>query len=498
MIDQEYLDWLQDDTATPVTLVEVVVDIDGVDTTLYLSSAPYITGPAESPPNQEYQPLLGGGLPITEQVSLSGDASLVFGDQELANYDGALDHWLEYVWRNKVNRQWTGDASWPRDRFRLVFDGFTDDIDPTKAAGLLNIKLRDKMQRLNTAVTERKLGGLGTNADTTIPVPFGEVHNMSPVLESQATLTYRIAPGAVMAIDEVRDVGKPVAVLVNNATGSFSLTSGLAPQSLTVSVAGVKSSVGVYSNRIAPLVRLIATEYGDTEQRFTVADLDTANLDAFDASHPQLVGGLVTENETCFSFIARLAGSVGAQPIMSAAGKLRLVQIALPAPGPVVEITMDNILADENGLPSLRPVERLPVLGAVKIAYCRNYTPQTNMTTSIRAEHKDLYGKQWLTKTATAKAVLARYKVSADPDQRETCLMMGVDADTEAHRELDLRSVQRTIYQLEGTPEMLALELGAAGRLTFPRWGLDAGRDCVVVLLGKNHQQRKVTVGVMV
>lgn len=498
MTNQELMDWLLSDSAVPVTLVEVVVDIDGVDTTLYLSSAPYVTGPAEAPPNLAYLDVLGGGLPITEQVSMVGEAGLVFGDQELSNHDGQLDHWLDYVWRNKRNRQWIGDARWPRSQFRPVFDGVTDDIDPTKAVGLLNIKLRDKMQRLNSAVTEQKLGGTGTNADSVIPVPFGEVHNQSPMLENSATLTYRIAPGAVMAVDEVRDVGKNLVVLADNTTGRFSLLSGLAPQSLTASIAGMKSTAGVYSNRIAPLVRLIATEYGGAEQRFTAADLDDANLVAFDAAHPQIAGLLVTGNMTCASAITQLAASVGAQPVMSASGQLRLVQIALPAAGPVTEITTDNILCDEGGGSTMRPVERLEVMGAVTVGYCRNYTVQTNMTTSLSAEHKDLYGREWLQKTASNPAVLARYQRDANPPQRDTCLMIGVEAQNEAQRELNLRQVPRTVYQFEGTPDMLMLELGAAGRITYPRYGLDAGRDCVVVMLAKNWQRRTVTVGVMV
>lgn len=493
MTDQEFTEWLLDDRSQPVTLVEVVANIDGVDTTLYLSTAPYVTGPAETPPNVAYREVLSGGLAITEQVSLTGEAGLVFGDQEVANHDGELDHWLDYIWRNKPNRQWIGDASWPRAAFRLVFDGLTDDIDPTKDAGLLNLKLRDKMQRLNTALTEVKLGGSGSNADTIVPVPFGEVHNQTPVLENPVTLTYRVAPGAVLAIDEVRDVGKPLLVQVDNASGRFSLQTGLAPQSLTASIAGVKSAAGVYSNRIAPLVRLIATEYGSADQRFSAADLDLDNLAAFDAAHPQPVGLLVSDNATCVSAITQLAASVGAQPVMSATGQLRLVQLALPAAGPVTAITVQSM---RQG--SFHPAERLTVKGAVKVAYCKNHTPQSNMTTSLPAEHKDLYSKTWLTKTATNAAVLARYNLAADPEQRETCLLVGSDAAAEAQRQLDLLGQQRTVYQFEGTPEMLTLQLGAAGRLTHPRFKLAEGRDCVVVMLAKDWQRRTVTVGVMV
>jgi hypothetical protein len=493
MTDQDFMAWLLDSDAAPVTLVEVVADINGTDATLYLSSAPYVTGPAETPPNQAYLPVLGGGLPITEQVALNGDAGLVFGDQELVNHDGSLDAWLGYVWRNKPNRQWIGDARWPRAAFRLVFDGLVDDLDPTKDRNTLNIKLRDKMQRLNAAVTEVKLGGTSPNADSIVPVPFGEVHNQSPLLENSATLTYRVGPGPLQIIDEVRDVGKPVLASVDNATGRITLQSGLAPQSLTVSVAGVKSAAGVYSNRISPLVQLIATEYGSAPQRFTAADLDAVNLAAFDAAHPQPVGLLVADNTSCFTAIKQLAASVGAQPIMSATGKLRLIQIALPASGAVTDMTVHSMREK-----TFRPVERLEVIGAVKVAFCRNWTVQTNMTTNLPAAHKDLYATEWLTRTVSDAAVLARYKLDADPEQRETCLLVGADAQAEAQRELDLLKTQRTVYQFEGTPDMLMLELGAAGRVTYPRYSLAAGRDSVVVMLAKNWQERRVTVGVMV
>jgi hypothetical protein len=721
MTDQQFIAWLHSSDAFPVTLVEVSVDVGGTVVTRYLSSSPYVTGPAETPPNRAYQAIIDGGMPITEQVSLEGDAGLVFGDIELANHDGSLDAWAFDVWRNQPIKQWIGDARWPLSDFLLVFSGIVDDIDGTKDVSKLNIKIRDKMQRLNTAITDAKLGGTGSNADAIIPLVFGEGSNVVPLLIDSNTLTYQVHDGRVDSIEDVRDLGVPVLWTPDAANGKFTLQSGAKPAAITVSVKG-DAPGGVYSNRIAPLVQRIVTGYGEAASRFgatsqlapgsydyTAADLvsfarastatyidasgivqtaainapridylsgagqllieavatnllknseglvstyeansgvsngttlpgfanaaqfgtngtdrwayhtfatnigtqytlsffvqmddglapvigitnttgdfgivmvstfgnftptvtkvgtalyrvsatylagasnqnygvvkysgmsargfrvtgyqleagpvatsyiptaasavtraadvamqfddiDSGNLAAFDVSHPQLAGLVVSDRTNVITACQQLAASVGAQVIMSATGLLRLIQIALPAPGPITNITVHNIRTDDGGQSTFRPVERLEVKGAVKVGYCKIPLVQPSLVTDIPTAHKDLYAKEWLTKTAKDDAVLARYKLDADPAQRETCLMIGADAQAEAQRELDLRKVPRTVYQFEGTPEMLMLKLGAAGRVTYPRYGLAAGADCVVVMLAKNWAQRRVTVGVM-
>ena len=488
MTDAQFTAWLQDSAAVRMVLIEAQVNVDGSEVTRYIASRLYTTGPADTPANVEYLPLATGGLAFTEQVSLTGEAGLSGGDIELDNADGALDGWLDDVWTNRAIRVWSGDPVWPRADFRLVFDGIIADVGVSGRESI-NLALRDKLQRLNTPITEAKLGGATQNKDAVLPVPFGECHNVTP-LPTTTTLDYGFL-GAVEAIAEVRANGKPVSATINIATGRFTLTTNPLAQVITASIQG--DNVAGYAPRIAPLVQRIATGYGKVSDRFTAADLDMVNLATFDAAHPQLVGLHIADRTNQAQAIQQLAASVGAQAIMSRTGQLRLVQVALPGLGAPVEIGPDHMRER-----SLHPVQRLPVVAAVKIGFDQNYTVQASLTTSIPPEHADLYATEWLTETVVDDAVRARYRLSDDPVQIDTCLKTRADAHAEAARRLALNSVPRTIYEFDGEPEMMMLELGQAVTLTDARYGLQDGAPGVVVLLSRYWLTGRVTVGVMV
>ncbi|MBB5610440.1 MULTISPECIES: hypothetical protein [unclassified Janthinobacterium] len=491
MNDAQFLQWLQDDSANRVVLIEAQVNAGGSEVTRFIASRLYVTGPQDSPANTEYLPLATGGLAFTEQVSLTAEAGLSGGDIELDNADGSLDSWLDDVWRNRSIKAWVGDSAWPRADFRLIFDGITADIG-SSAPETLNLSLRDKMQRLDTPITEAKLGGATPNKDAVLPVPFGECHNVSPLLTDPVTLEYGFL-GAVESSFEVRTNGKPIAVALNDQAGRFNLTTPPYSAAITVSVQGDKGGAGgTYAPRIAPLVRRIATAYGKESDRFTDADLDLANLDTFDAAHPQLVGLYVADRTNQAQAIQQLAASVGAQALMSRTGQLRLVQVALPAPGVPVEIGPEHMKEH-----SLRQVQRLPVVAAVKIGFDKNWTVQASLTTSIPAEHADLYATEWLTETAVDDAVRARYRLTDDPAQIDTCLKTRADARVEAIRRLALGKAQRTVYEFDGEPEMMMLELGQPVQLRGERFRLQDGVPGVVVLLSHNWLAARVTVGVM-
>ncbi|MBH1985297.1 MAG: hypothetical protein I8H79_22345, partial [Burkholderiales bacterium] len=210
MTDEQFLAWLQSPSAIRMVLIEAQVNVAGQEVTRYIASRPYVTGPADVPANTEYLPLATGGLAFTEQVSLTGEAGLSGGDIELDNGDGALDGWLLDVWRNRAIKAWAGDPSWQRADFRLVFDGIIDDVG-SSSRETINLVLRDKLQRLNTPITEVKLGGTTPNKDAILPIPFGECHNVSPLLTDPVTLEYGFL-GAVESSFEVRTNGKPIAV----------------------------------------------------------------------------------------------------------------------------------------------------------------------------------------------------------------------------------------------------------------------------------------------
>lgn len=470
MTDAEFIAWLKTDKAYRCVLVEVVARVSGVETTRYLSTKGYVTGAADTPAHTHYEPLIVGGCSITETLALEdGGSSMVFGDIELDNTEGNLDSWLDDIWTNRVARVYVGDMRWARSDFRLVFDGIVDDID-SRSRDVLNIKMRDKLQRLNTSVTETTLGGTSTNATRLLPIVLGEVHNISPLLTNKATLEYQYHNGVAERVIEVRDNGVVITPTVTLSTGKMTLSSTPAGQ-VTMSVQGAKLS-GTYVNTAAKLIQLLATTYGTDP--LTSGDMDST-LTAFDAANTQPMGVYLTERENVLALCQSLAASIGAQVIMTATGKLKLLKVDLAGTSPTA--VNSNSMAEQ----SLQMVRRVPVVAGVKLNYCKNWTVQESLRTGIPAEHKELYEEEWLVSTASDATVASTYKLTQQPEAVDTYLLTKTTADAEALRRLNLWKTPRAVYSYSGMPELMLEQLGGYQTITHSRFNMSGGANVQII-----------------
>lgn len=195
--------WLEDPSSIRCLLVEITARSISTSTevTFYLSNMGYITDTADV----SYLPYLTGALQTTESLGIDSNLSMSFGDIQVANFNGELDAWLDiaqYVWVNRTIKVYLGDPRWAsanlaavRTNFEKIFDGVIADVD-SSAREFINIKVRDKLQRLNYPLTDNTLGTYGTwasgqtNQDTIRPLIFGEVNNISPVLVDPSKLEY--------------------------------------------------------------------------------------------------------------------------------------------------------------------------------------------------------------------------------------------------------------------------------------------------------------------
>lgn len=278
--------WLKNDAAARVVLVEVNVESGGVNTVRYLSTRPYVTRANEVPANTAYLPIVAGGISINEQLGFDGEPGLTYGDIEIYNHSGEYDSWLNDVWSNRQIRIYIGDVGWNRTDFRMVLDGVVADID-SRRIDRLNLKLRDKMQRLNTPITELKLGGTSSLADTLQPLTFGEVHNVTPLLSSAPLLQYQVHQSRIEDIIEVRDNGVPVSITALRESGSFRL---LAPPSgqITASIQGDIDPT--YANDVGNIVKRVITKYGRLSSQNLLANPDFAGGGAAPTSWTQGTG----------------------------------------------------------------------------------------------------------------------------------------------------------------------------------------------------------------
>ncbi|WP_312553936.1 hypothetical protein, partial [Massilia sp.] len=357
----------------------------------------------------------------------------------------------------------------------------------------LLLKLRDKLQRLNTAITEAKLGGETEQKDALVPFAIGQVSNITPLPVDPVTLTYRYHCASAEGVigNEARDNAAPVGMTSNPLAGTVTLES-MPAGAVTLSVKG-DNGAG-YCDTAAMMVKRMVTAYGKVADRFTDADLDLDNIAAFDAAQPQPMGLYATERLNVLTGCQMLLGSIGAQLVMSRMGKLRLIQLALPGAGAPFAIRPEHMV---DG--TLQPTGRTDVVGAVKLGFAKSWTVQDGGTLANLPEvHKPLFTEEWLTTTKTDAATLATYRLNAEPVQVDTMLLTRADADAEAQRRLDLWKIPRTTYEFEGVPELLQLELGQAVTVYSPRFGMAAGVSGIVISLAPDWNTGRVKVGFLV
>lgn len=481
MTDAEFTEWLKYG-GRAVTLVEV-----STETPRYLSTVAYTTLPTDTPANLGYTPIVASGVSFTERLSLDGKASLSYGDIEIHNEDGSFDTWLDDVWVNRAITIAVGDITWPRGQFVTLFSGVVASFE-SRSPGRLNIVLRDKMERLNTPVTEAELGGTSENKDRIIPITLGEAHNVSPLLVDAANHIYQVNNGPCERIIEVRDNGVPVTKTDNLSAGKFTLVASPAG-TITASVQGVTP----YVNTVAGCVKTLVKSYGTPSERFTDSDIDLTNFSSFDTANPQPVGVYLSDRSNVLSVAQQLSESVGGTLAMSREGKLRLIKLVFPVASHSVEIGESDYEAGSFQLKS-----RPEVLAGVRLNFCKNWTVQTTLDTGIPSEHKDLFAQEWLTTVVRDSGTATAYRLYAEPEEVPIMLLKRSDAEAEAQRRLNLWKTQRNVYSFRGFAHLLRLELGQQVLLKSKRFGLSEGKRGIVVGINSDWISKRADIEVII
>ena len=271
----QLITWLKNPNSIKVVLVEVqsVLKPDGSSQSFYLSNKPFVSRSTDNPSNTSYTAAISGGITFSESISLDGSPSIGYGDIALDNRDNiqSADNWLNYVWVNRAINILIGDAAWPRADFYNIFSGLIKDIDSSDR-NTVNLILVNRLERVNLAISEAKVGGSGANSDQLIPLTFGECFNVTPLLIDAPNLIYQVHPGPVERIIEVRDNGAPLTgsslPTMFLSEGKFQLTA--SPYgTITASVQGYKRS-GVYQSKVGSVVSNILLDYVNVAATYSV------------------------------------------------------------------------------------------------------------------------------------------------------------------------------------------------------------------------------------
>lgn len=530
--------WLESPASIRVTLVVATCFnvLTNTETSFY-----YSTGGYSTTDQIRFNPIIVNQISLQERISDEGEGSMTFGDIELLNLNGELDTLLDvskYRWPNRSIKIYWGDPGWAStlanipNTFLTIFNGTIADID-SRAAGVVNIKIRDKLEKLNNSISENKIGTYGVwpggqqNKDQLRPIVLGECFNITPILIDPATLEYCFNTsnpeqvldglqtnvftnnGESESLIEIRDNGVPIynstnttGATVNLQTSTFKLTK-TAAGTITCTVQGLKKSMGVssgfifentYTNNIPEIVGVLVQKFGKSTNRLTADEIELQTF--LDFSTNCEVGLLVQGSETVLEVCKKLVSSLGGQLVMSRTGRLRLLKYGVPLNTAIVastSINVSDILYD-----SLNISYRYEPQSAVKLAYAKNYTIQDNLLTSIPTSHKTSMNTEWYTITSVDTAAVNNYNLTTDTQQVDTALITTSDCQTECDRRLNYYKTPRTVFKFTGVAKLLSLQLGQQVTLTHPRFGLDAGKVGQVVSLNPNWSRDQVEVEVIV
>lgn len=498
--------WLENSTSRRCILVEVIVNISGVETTLYLSNRNYATGSTDTPANTTYLPYIQTSLAFNQSLSLDGTPSLSYGDIAIDNTNGIRDTWLNYIWANRSISIYIGDTTFTRDNFTKIYSGYVSDISSSDR-NTLNISIRDLLQRLNTPVTSILVGGTDQNKEILRPLCFGEVHNITPVLIDTANLIYMVHNGPIESIIEVRDNGVPLILgtgyTVNLVSGTFTLLKS-AFGVITCSVQGEKTTtdslgnlvVGTYSNTVVKLIQVIVSKYGNLV--LSPSDMDITTINTFDTANQAPVGIYLNNNTNVINACQQLASSVAAQFTSNRSGLITILKIDTPSSTGQTRFISDTDII----LGSLAVDQKVAVQGSIKLGYCQNYTVQGSLLTGIPDVHKNMFGLEYLTATVKDTTVLTTYNLSAEPSIKYTNLVSNSGATTyvtnEANRLLNLWKIPRFIYKMECTAKFLTISLGEMVSLTHYRFGLSTSKYGQVISIATNWDTGRVNLGILV
>jgi hypothetical protein len=484
--DADFQAWLEDDDALVNILFKAWPLVNHVSTLVRWSTLGY-TSPGTAAPVY-YEPGISLGVTPTEAISLQAGASVSAGDLELENLDNRREYLKQYVWINRPFIALVGDVRWGEADYRTIMVGQTAALAP-KDERTLALHLRDMTQRLSAPLTEHKLGGDGPNQDSLYPLAFGECHNVTglPV----ELLTRAFHDGPIEAVKVVRSNALLVDFTFDAANGLCDLTVDNQGAAVTATVQGDKHG-GIYRNTIAALVQRIVTGFGKAGDRYTVDDIDLDNFREFEAAHQQKVGLWVPERMNVLEACDALASSVDARLCPSIDGKLRLIQIAIPAAGPSITILPHHI----QGV--LKHVDHIDAVAAIKLGFCKNWTVQEGLLTNISAAVRKLFEQEWLTDTEVDLARQIDFKLEGDPAQRNTMLLRRTDAKAELVRLLALWGPGRDVFEFTGMPALMQIRVGQAAKIFNEDFGMEFGKDAQVISVARSWVTRRVTVRILV
>ena len=456
--DSQFAAWLVAGNKERVVLVEANAYSGGTQVTRYFSNRGFTSYPTDTPANTAYEDILLS-VPQLRSVlaeAFTGKSIVSFGELVIDNSSGVRDSWLTDAWDGRDVLVYLGDPAWAKADFRLVFKGTIDDISSSDTRRL-SLRIRDRQHLLDVPVQVNRVGGTGPAKDQRIPLAYGEVKNVPPVLVDAAARTYQWHDGQVQSVDAVYDNGVAIATYTTDlANGKITLTA---------------AATGT----------------------ITLGDIDTASVTALNTAAPGVAGVYFADDgTTVLQALDAVLGAAGAYFVIDRLGKLSMGLFEAPSGTPVL-----TLIDDDYELGQLALAKRILPLKSVRVGYARfHYTTTSGADTLTEAQRQRLSQEYLASYAATAGAT--NFLQAVDGDLVGTPYAEATAAATEATRRAALWGVLRRVFTVSGFLAPQQVKLGDVVALDFSRYGLSGGVLARVVALTESVTSNRITMDLFV
>ena len=182
-----------------------------------------------------------------------------------------------------------------------------------------------------------------------------------------------------------------------------------------------------------------------------------------------------------------LVEAIGGHYGFDRAGRLTVGRVEAPAAAADAEFDSMQILEIER-VAVARPIWRQ------KLGYARYWRTldASGVAGSVNAETRADLAEGFRYATADDPAIKVRHLL-AEEAVRDTVLALATDAASEAARRLALFGADRDALRVRLKTQPFALDLGLTVRIRYPRYGLAAGRNLLVVGMTEDAAVNEVT-----
>lgn len=501
-----------------IYLVEVTVTAQAVgaaEEVYRYATAGYSTLPSDTPANTYYEPrvqqpglvrrdLFSGGAAF-------GQTRVGYGEVTLVNSDGALDSLMNKAFGRSL-RILVGEETAAYSSFALVLQATVEQAEVT--LNLVTLRVKDSQEKLSKPLPLPTYAGsnvLPNGAEGTAddlkgqrkPRMYGKVFNVSPPLVNSSLLMFQMNSGAA-TIQAVYDKAVSLTFHANYAdlasleaatipSGEYSTCTSLGLFRLGSNHVGtVTCDATTGSEYLAEILGAIAADAGVTMSSSDIAALKSANP-ALGGIYFQDSSTEADSGTTALQLLDEVAQSLGAWYGFDQAGVLRCARVVAPTGTAVAEfgpsniVTLEQVAASDelNGLPTWK----------VSVLWKKFYTVQTDgdIAGSVTIARRGELAQEYRTTISTDSDTQSIYP-NARELTRTTALTSEADAQAEASRLLSLFKIQRRTYTATVRWEAelaTTLDIGQTVSVTFPRFGLQAGKLLLITGLTLDLRLRR-------